>query len=62
MNVVEARKILKNKIIGITCHNSVRLAKKAKLNGASYIAIGAFFKTSTKKVLYKTNVKTLKKI
>ena len=62
MNVIEARKILKNKIIGITCHNSVRLAKKAKLNGASYIAIGAFFKTNTKKVLYKANVKTLKKI
>ena len=62
MNVVKARKILKNKIIGITCHNSVRLAKKAELNGASYIAIGAFFKTNTKKVLYKTDVKTLKKI
>ena len=62
MNIIEARKILKNKIIGITCHNSVRLAKKAKLNGASYIAIGAFFKTNTKKVLYKANVKTLKKI
>ena len=62
MNVVEARKILKNKIIGITCHNSIRLAKKAKINGASYVAIGAFFKTKTKKVLYSANIKTLKKL
>ncbi len=62
MNINEARKILKNKIIGITCHNSIRLAKKAKLNGASYVAIGAFFKTKTKRVLYKVNIETLKKI
>ena len=62
MNIIEARKILRNKIIGITCHNSIRLAKKAKLNGASYVAIGAFFKTNTKKVLYKANIETLKKI
>ena len=62
MNIIEARKILKNKIIGITCHNSIRLAKKAKINGASYVAIGAFFKTKTKKVLYSANIKTLKKI
>ena len=29
MNINEARKILKNKIIGITCHNSIKLAKIA---------------------------------
>ena len=62
MNIIEARKILKNKIIGVTCHNSIKLAKKAKLNGASYVAIGAFFKTKTKKVLYSANIETLKKI
>ena len=28
MNIKKARKILKNKIIGITCHNSINLAKK----------------------------------
>ena len=26
MNILDARKILKNKIIGITCHNSINLA------------------------------------
>ena len=29
MNIPKARKILKNKIIGLTCHNSINLAKKA---------------------------------
>ena len=62
MNVAQAKKILSKKIIGVTCHNSLKLAKKAKLDGASYIALGAFFKSSTKKVKYKASVSTLKKI
>ena len=62
MNVIEAKKILKNKIIGVTCHNSIKLAKKALINGANYIALGAFFKTKTKKVTYKVNINTLIKI
>ena len=62
MNIVSAKKVLKNKIIGITCHNSIKLAKNASLNGADYIAIGAFYKTRTKKIIYKANIETLKKI
>ena len=62
MNIIEAKKILKNKIIGVTCHNSIKLAKNALSNGADYIAIGAFYKTKTKKVNYKANIKTLRKI
>ena len=27
MNIKKAKKILKNKIIGVTCHNSIKLAK-----------------------------------
>ena len=61
-DITEAKKILKNKIIGITCHNSIKLAKKAMINGANYIAIGAFYKTKTKKVAYKADISTLKKI
>jgi len=39
-----SRKILgKNKIIGITCHNSKNLALKAKKVKANYIAFGSFF-------------------
>ena len=62
MNIVKAKKILKNKIVGITCHNSISLARKAYLNGASYIALGAFYKTKTKKVTHNANIKTLNKI
>ena len=38
-----ARSKLKNKILGITCHNSKILAKNAKQNKADYIAFGSFF-------------------
>ena len=62
MNIKQARIILKNKYIGITCHNSLKLAKIAFSNGANYIAIGAFYKTSTKKVKHQANIETLKKI
>tara|TARA_B100000965_G_C19584178_1_gene754917 strand:+ start:670 stop:1293 length:624 start_codon:yes stop_codon:yes gene_type:complete len=60
MNISNARKILKNKIIGITCHNSIKLAKKSINNGANYIAFGAFFSSRTKKIKYKATLKTLK--
>ena len=55
-----ARKVLGNKIIGITCHNSISLVKNAIKNNASYIAIGAFNASKTKKVKFRANVKTLK--
>ena len=59
MNIVLARKVLKKHIIGITCHNSKKLIKKAIKNKASYIALGAFFSTKTKKTKYKANTKIL---
>jgi len=62
MSIIKAKKILTDKIIGVTCHNSIKLAKKAFLNGANYIAVGAFYKTKTKKINYKANIKTLIKI
>jgi len=56
-----SRKILgKNKIIGVTCHNSKKLALIAKNNGANYVAFGAFFKSSTKKTAYKANLEILR--
>ena len=62
MNISKAKKILKNKIIGVTCHNSIKLAKYASSNGAHYIALGAFYKTRTKKVIHKADIRTLSKI
>ena len=49
MNIKEAKKIIGNKIIGITCHNSIKIAKEAIKNRANYIAFGAFFPTKNKK-------------
>jgi len=59
MNINEARKILKNKIIGITCHNSIKLAKIAINNNADYIAFGAFNDSKTKKARYKAKINIL---
>ena len=56
-----ARKVLKNKIIGVTCNNSVRKAKEALKNKADYIALGAFNQSKTKKVKYKASINDLKK-
>jgi thiamine-phosphate pyrophosphorylase len=58
-DIIEARKIIGNKIIGITCHNSIKLAKYAIRNKASYLAFGAFFPTKTKKAKYKATTKIL---
>ena len=60
-SINEARKIIGNKIIGITCHNSIKLAKAAIKKKASYIAFGAFFSTTTKKVKFKATTKILNK-
>ena len=50
MNIIKARKIIGNKIIGVTCHNSIKLSKIAVKNKADYIALGAFNNSKTKKV------------
>ncbi len=60
--IFEARKIIKKKIIGITCHNSIKLAKLAIKNKADYLAFGAFYPSKTKKTKFKTNLSLLKKI
>ena len=48
-----ARKKLKGKILGITCHNSKILANNAIKNKADYIAFGSFFKSRLKPMLKK---------
>ena len=61
MNISDARKIIGNRIIGITCHNSIKLARVALLKKADYLAFGAFNLSETKKVKYKASINTLKK-
>jgi thiamine-phosphate pyrophosphorylase len=60
MDIIKARKILKKKIIGVTCHNSLNLARKAIKGGADYLAFGAFYFSQTKKIKYKASLKILR--
>ena len=61
MNFYTSKKIMgKKKIIGMTCHNSKKLALSAKKFGVDYIAFGAFFKSLTKKTTFKANLAILR--
>ena len=55
-----ARNKMKNKILGITCHNSKTLAKKAVVNKADYIAFGSFFKSRLKPKAKRANLNILR--
>jgi thiamine-phosphate pyrophosphorylase len=45
----EARRIVgRDRIVGVTCHDSRHLAMEAAEAGADYVAFGAFFPTATK--------------
>ena len=60
-SIIETKKLIGNRIIGITCHNSIKLAKSAIKGKASYIAFGAFYSTKTKATKYKATTKILNK-
>tara|TARA_B100001175_G_scaffold312400_1_gene318305 strand:+ start:1068 stop:1682 length:615 start_codon:yes stop_codon:yes gene_type:complete len=62
MDISIAKKIIKKKIIGITCHNSIALAKSAIKNKADYLAFGAFYPSKTKKTKFKANLSLIKKV
>ena len=55
-----ARNKLKNKILGITCHNSKVLAKNAIKIKADYLAFGSFFKSKLKPNSKKANLSILR--
>ena len=42
-SLMQAKKILKKKILGITCHNSKKLAKIAIKYQPGYLAFGSFY-------------------
>jgi len=62
MDIKIASKILGKKIIGITCHNSINLAKKAIKAKADYVAFGAFYQSKTKKTEYASSIKILNQV
>ena len=57
--VSSARKNIKKKIIGVTCHNSRELALKASKDKADYLAFGSFFKSKLKPNAKKADLKIL---
>ena len=59
-SVKEAKKKLKNKILGVTCHNSKILAKSAIKDKVNYLAFGSFFKSKLKPNSIKANLNILK--
>ena len=62
VGILQARKILKKKIIGITCHNSIKLARQANKDKANYLALGAFYTSKTKKTRFKANLRLLRHV
>ena len=48
MPIKMARKILGDKIIGVSCYNNLEDAITAEIMGADYIALGSFFSSPTK--------------
>ena len=59
-SISNARKKLKKKILGVTCHNSKSLAKNAIKDKADYIAFGSFFKSKLKPNATAANLSILK--
>lgn len=49
----------KDKIVGVTCHDSRHLAMEAAEAGADYIAFGAFFPTATKEPKTRAEIELL---
>jgi len=59
-SVINAKKHLKKKIIGVTCHNSKSLAKIAAQNKVDYLAFGSFGTSKLKPKAKKADLNILK--
>ena len=61
-SIKKAKKRLKNKILGVTCHDSIELAKKAVKYKVNYLAFGSFFKSKLKPKAKKADPKIMIKV
>jgi len=59
MNIIMARKVLGDKIIGVSCYNNLENAISAEKRGADYVAFGSFFNSPTKPDAEKADTKLL---
>jgi thiamine-phosphate pyrophosphorylase len=57
--VESVRKDIRTKTVGVTCHNSKKLALKAFKDKADYLAFGSFFKSRLKPGAKKADLKIL---
>ncbi len=56
----EARRLMgRDRIVGVTCHDSRHLAMEAAEAGADYVAFGALFPTTTKEAKTRCELETL---
>jgi len=63
VDVHSARNQLGEKfIIGVSCHNSLKLAIEAENSGANYIALGAIFKSASKPNANNCSLSTIQNI
>jgi len=63
ISLINAKRILgNNKIIGVSCYNSYRRAKRAVENGATYISLGSIYNTTTKKNSVSLKISTFDKV
>lgn len=60
MPAKQARKILGDLTLGVTCHNSRHMAMEAGEAGADYVAFGAFFPSTTKEPPEMAEIETLR--
>jgi thiamine-phosphate pyrophosphorylase len=59
--LAQARRIVgPDRMVGVTCHDSLHLAMEAAEGGADYVAFGAFFPTTTKDVLHRADPELLR--
>ena len=59
-SVAEARRRMgRDAMIGVTCHDSRHLAMEAAEAGADYVAFGAFFPTATKETVHRPDPEIL---
>ena len=58
--LAQARRIVgPDRMVGVTCHDSLHLAMEAAEGGADYVAFGAFFPTTTKDVIHRAEPELL---
>ena len=59
-SIINSKKYLKKKIVGVTCHSSKLLAKIAIRNKADYLAFGSFYKSKLKPNAKRANMNILR--